>query len=288
MCKMHPGEAKIDTSLVGRLIGNQFPHWADLPIAPVPSSGTDHAIYRLGQDLAVRLPRLQRAAEMVNREQRWLPYLAPLLPLAMPVPLGLGVPEDGFPYPWTVCRWLAGEDLAEQPVVDLHDVALRLGRFIAAPGHIDTTGGPVSVRAEPVSARDDDDVRYTIRSLANNGEVEANTATAVWDTALAAPAWSRPPRWTHGDLLPANLLARCGRLTAVVDFGLIGLGDPATDMLPAWPLLTAQTRDLFRSTAGIDDATWVRGRGWALSAGLGAVRVIERRTQPSLEPAGEP
>jgi aminoglycoside phosphotransferase (APT) family kinase protein len=180
--------------------------------------------------------------------------LPPLLPLATPVPLGLGVPEDGFPYPWTVCRWLAGEDLAERPVVDLHDVALRLGRFIAALGHIDTTGAPVSVRTEPVSARDDE-LRYTIRSLANNGEVEANTATAVWDTALAAPAWSHPPRWTHGDLLPANLLARCGRLTAVIDFGLIGLGDPATDMLPAWALLTAQTRDLFRSKAGIDDAT---------------------------------
>ncbi|HXW79740.1 MAG TPA: aminoglycoside phosphotransferase family protein [Acidimicrobiales bacterium] len=278
-------KAKIDTSLVSRLVRDQFPHWAHQPVVAVPSAGTDHAIFRLGQDLAVRMPRLQRAADMASKEQQWLPRLAPLLPLAIPVPLGLGVPDDRFPYPWTVCRWLAGQDLVQRPVADLRDLALRLGRFIAALGHIDTAGAPVSVRAEPVSSHDDADVRSTIRSLANNGEVDANVANAVWDAALAAPARTEPPRWSHGDLLPANLLANHGRLTAVIDFGLMGLGDPAVDMLPAWALLTTQTRDLFRSEAGIDDATWVRGRGWALSAGLGAVRVY-RTTNKALALAG--
>ena len=162
---------------------------------------------------------------------------------------------------------------------------LRLGQFIAALGHIDTTGALVSEQAEPVSTSADDDVRSTIRHLAINGQVEPDIATAVWDAALAAPGWRHPPRWAHGDLLPANLLATGARLTAVIDFGLVGLGDPAVDMLPAWTLLTAKDRDLFRSEAGIDDATWVRGRGWALSAGLGAVRVY-RTTNQALAVAG--
>ena len=143
-------EANIDRSLVARLVEEQFPHWSGLSIDEVPSSGTDHALYRLGGDMAVRLPRRRRAAGMVAKEQRWLPRLAPLLPLAVPVPLGFGAPADGFPYPWTVCQWLAGEDLAEGPDVDLKDVALRLGQFITALGHIGTTGTPVSDRASPL------------------------------------------------------------------------------------------------------------------------------------------
>ena len=284
-CRMDLVEVDIDRSLVARLVEQQFPHWSHLSIDEVPSSGTDHAMYRLGDDMAVRLPRRRRAAGMVAKEQRWLPRLAPLLPLAIPVPLGFGAPAEGFPYPWSVCPWLAGEDLAEEPDVDLYDLALRLGRFITALGHIASTGAPVSDRAEPVNARDDDIVRSTMRRLAINGEIDADLATAVWDAALSAPAWSGPPRWAHGDLLPANLLAIGGRLTAVIDFGLMGLGDPAADMLPAWALLTNQTRDVFRSEAGVDDATWVRGRGWALSAGLGAVRAY-RATNKALASAG--
>ena len=188
-------EANIDRSLLARLVEEQFPHWSGRSIAEVPSSGTDHAIYRLGDDMAVRLPRRQRAAGMIGKEQCWLPRLAPLLPLAIPVPLGFGAPAERFPYPWTVCHWLAGEDLAEGPHVDLYDVALRLGQFITALGHIGTTGAPVSDRAEPVSSSDDDMVRSTIRRLAINGEIDADLATAVWDVALAAPAWSGPPRW---------------------------------------------------------------------------------------------
>jgi aminoglycoside phosphotransferase (APT) family kinase protein len=278
-------EIDIDGSLVRQLLANQFPQWAGLPIVEVSSAGTDNAIYRLGEDMVVRLPRLARAAEMVDREQRWLPRLAPLLPLCTPVPLARGRPDHRYAHPWSVYRWVDGDTLADLPQVDLHDVAMRLGRFVAALQRIDTTGGPPSPRAEPVSTRDDDDVRATIRRLGSYGIADADSATAVWEAALAAPVWDRPPVWIHGDLYPANILAAHGRLTAVIDFGLLGLGDPACDMLPAWAVLTAQTRDLFRDHAGVDDATWVRGRGWALSAGLGAVRVYGA-TNPALACAG--
>jgi aminoglycoside phosphotransferase (APT) family kinase protein len=285
MSKMHPDEIDIDGALVARLIATQFPRWAHLPIVAVRSAGTDNAIYRLGEDMAVRLPRLPRAAEMVDKEQQWLPRLAPLLPLAVPVPLGAGTPDDEFPYPWSVCRWLAGKDLADEPHVDLHDVAVGVGRFLAALRRIDTTGGPTSTRAEPVSSRDDDDVRSTIGRLAADGVIDSSLAITVWEAALAAPAWDGPPSWIHGDLFPANLLATRGRLSGVIDFGLLGLGDPACDMLVAWTLLTADTRDAFRAEARVDEATWVRGRGWALSAGLGAVRVY-RVINPVLAAAG--
>ncbi|BCJ36482.1 hypothetical protein Athai_39850 [Actinocatenispora thailandica] len=285
MPKTHPDEIDIDRALVAGLIEKQFPQWAHLPIVKVASDGTDNAMYRLGDDMAVRLPRLPRAAEMVIKEQRWLPELAPLLPLAIPVPLAAGMPDDEYPYPWSVYRWLAGMDLAHDSGSNLEEAAVGLGQFLTALQAIDTTGGPSSARATPVDPRDDGSVRSTIGYLAASGVIDAEPAIGVWKAALAAPAWRRSPLWIHGDLFPSNLLATNGLLTGVIDFGLLGLGDPACDMLPAWTLLTTGSRDLFRAESGADDATWVRGRGWALSAGLGAVRVY-RVTNPVLAAAG--
>jgi aminoglycoside phosphotransferase (APT) family kinase protein len=281
---MHPDDVDIDASLVGRLVAKQFPQWADLPIRKVRSAGTDNAMYRLGDDMAVRLPRLSRAARTVDTEQRWLPRLSPLLPLAVPVPLGKGVPDDGFPFPWSVCRWLDGENLVDEPGVDLRDAAVRLGRFVTALRRSDATGAPPSFRGGPISAHDGE-VRAMIRDLAADGTVDADVATAAWQTAVTAQIWDGPPVWIHADLYPVNLLARHGRLTAVIDFGGLGVGDPACDMLPAWAVLTAGNRDLFRAEAGIDDATWARGRGWGLYLGLGAVHVY-RVTNPVLAAIG--
>ena len=178
-------------------------------------------------------------------------------------------------------QWLDGENVADEPDVDLPDAAVRLGRFVAALQRIDTAGGPPpSFRAEPVSALDDR-VRAEIRGLAADGMVDPDLATAAWETAMATPAWEGPPRWVHADLSPLNLLARHGRLTAVIDFGGLGVGDPAIDMLPAWAWLTPQTRDLFRAEVKPDDATWSRGRGWGLALGLGAVNYY-RVTNPVL------
>jgi aminoglycoside phosphotransferase (APT) family kinase protein len=273
----------MDQARVGRLIAKQFPEWADLPITEIRADGTDNHIYRLGDDMVVRLPRLPRAVEMMSKEQHWLPRLAPLLPLTIPVPLGQGTPDDEFPYPWSVYHWLDGQNLV-QADVDLTDAAVQLGRFIAALQHIDTTSGPTSSRATPVNPADDAQVRFRIQLLGTEGLLDADLATAVWETALAAPSWPGPPVWIHGDLSPANLLARHRRLIGVIDFGLLGLGDPACDMLPAWALLTAETRELFRTEVHLDDATWARGRGWALSAGLGAVHVYRDSNQTLAAP----
>jgi aminoglycoside phosphotransferase (APT) family kinase protein len=282
--KKHPGDIDIDESLVRRLIANQFPRWADLPVARVRSAGTDNAIFRLGDDLAVRLPRLSRAAETVDTEQRWLPRLSRLLPLAVPVPLGKGAPDDGFPYPWSVYRWLDGDNLVDRPDVDLDDAARQLGRFVAALRRIDAAGGPPSFRGGPVSTLDDR-VRAEIRELGADAAVDAAVTTAAWETALGAPTWQAAPVWVHADLYPVNLLARQSRLAAVIDFGGLGVGDPACDLLPAWAILTASTRELFRAEAGVDDATWVRGRGWGLALGLGAVHVYQV-TNPTLAAIG--
>ncbi|MEW1639137.1 aminoglycoside phosphotransferase family protein [Streptomyces sp. NPDC093801] len=277
---MHQDEADTDEALVAALIRAQFPRWARLPVAGVVSAGTDNAMYRLGDDLVVRLPRIPGAAADVAKEHRWLPHLAPHLPLDVPEPLGRGVAGEGFPHPWSVYRWLDGEDLFAEPVADLHETALALGRFVAALRGVDAAGAPVSFRGGPVATRDEG-VRAAIRDLGADGTHDATAATAVWEETLRLPQWEGAPVWLHGDLLPGNLLARGGRLRAVIDFGGVGAGDPACDTMAAWTLLTAATRAPFREASGADDATWARGRGWALCFGLTAEHYY-RGTNPVL------
>jgi aminoglycoside phosphotransferase (APT) family kinase protein len=282
--KMNPDEVDIDAPLVARLVATQFPQWGHLPLAEVRSAGTDNTIYRLGGGLAVRLPRRPGAVAEVARQQRWLPRLAPLLPLAVPVPLAHGVPGPGYPFPWLVYRWLDGQSVMGEPDLDLPDAAVRLGRFVAALQRIDATGGPPSFRGGPLSALDHR-VRGEIADLGADGTVNPRLATAAWEDSLAAPAWDAAPVWVHADLYPVNLLARHGRLAAVIDFGGLGVGDPAIDLLPAWAWLTARTRHLFGAQTGASDATWARGRGWALGLGLGAIHYY-RHTNPVLAAIG--
>lgn len=268
--KMHVDEVDVDVALVGRLLAAQFPQWADLPIEPVHSAGTDNAIYRLGDDMAVRLPRIEGATGQVDKEHQWLPRLAPHLPLAIPVPLAKGTPGEGYPWHWSVYRWLEGENATIERIADPVQAARDLAQFIAALQRIDPMGGPPSgphnfFRGVPLSTRDAD-TRAAIASL--DGMLDTSALTAAWDAALQAPAWDGPPVWIHGDLQSLNLLVQQGRLSAVIDFGGLGVGDPACDLQVAWNLLSAQTRDVFRAALPVDDATWARGRGWALSVGL--------------------
>jgi Predicted aminoglycoside phosphotransferase len=268
--KMHADEVSIDKALVGRLLAAQFPQWADLPIEPVHSAGTDNAIYRLGDDLAARLPRIQRATEQVEKEHRWLPRLAPLLPLAIPVPLAKGMPAEGYPWHWSIYRWLEGENATIERIADPRQAATELAQFVTALQRIDPAGGPSpgthnSFRGVPLAMRDAE-TRAAIASL--HGTIDADAAIAVWETALQASAWHGRAVWLHGDLQAGNLLAQRGRLSAVIDFGCLGVGDPACDMMVAWMYLSADTRDAFRAALSVDDATWARGRGWALSFGL--------------------
>lgn len=265
--KMHADELDIDEALVGRLVAEQFPRWAGLPVTRVASAGTDNAMYRLGDDLVVRLPRLPGGADQIEKEQRWLPHLAPHLPLAVPAPLAQGEPGAGYELPWGVYTWLDGDNAYDVPLAEPASAAEQLGRFTAALRAVDATGGPPSFRGGPV-ARHDAYVRGAIRDLSAVGLLDAALATAVWEDTLRLPPWDGAPVWLHADLLPGNLLTCAGRLTAVIDFGGLGVGDPAADTLAAWAVFDAGDREVFRAAAGVDDATWARGRGWALCFGV--------------------
>lgn len=261
--KMHADEVDTDVSLVRRLLAAQFPQWADLPLQPVPSTGTVNAIYRLGDDMVVRLPRVQRWARSLEIEYEWLPKLAPHLPLAVPEPLAKGNPGEGYPWHWAVFRWLEGETWAVDRVGDVCGAAADLARFITSLRLIDTTGAPAPLPSHRTLAARDSYVRAAI--AASHGMIDTDSVTAAWDTALRAPGCDGPPVWVHGDLLAGNVLVAGGRLNAVIDFGGVHVGDPTREIMAAWTLFTGESRVVFRAALSVDDATWTRARGWALT-----------------------
>lgn len=265
--KMHADELHIDESLVRRLLKEQFPQWAALPLQRLQSGGTDNAIYRLGENMSVRLPRIFWSVEQVDKEQQWLPKLAPKLPLAIPVPLARGVPGCDYPWHWSIYRWIEGENATLDRMADPAQAARDLAQFIAALQRIDPAGGPApgphnSERGVPLALRDSG-VRTALAQL--HGLVDTAAAAAAWEAALRAPAWDDSPVWIHGDLHSGNLLVQQGQLSGVIDFGCLGVGDPACDLQVAWNLFSSETREIFRKTLQPDNASWARGRGWALS-----------------------
>lgn len=261
---------EINLSLVKRLISGQFPQWTDLPLEPFNSSGTENAIYRLGEDMFVRLPRGDWAIQQVEKEQRWLPFLAPHLRLTIPTPLAFGMPTEGYPWRWSVYRWIKGENAIMGNIDNPYQAATELGHFVTALQRINPVGGPPPGdhnfgRGLPLAMRDAG-VREAIANLHNI--IDTDAATLAWEAALQTPVWDGPPVWIHGDLLAGNLLVDQGRLSAVIDFGGLGVGDPANDWMFAWNLLSVESREMLRAAYSVDDATWARGRGWALSVGL--------------------
>jgi len=255
----------IDAQLARRLVGNQFPQWADLPVTPVEHGGVDNRTFRLGERMTVRLPSADSYALQVDKEQRWLPVLAPQLPLPIPTPVAMGVPGEGYPHAWSVYRWLDGEIATEQDIDDLTGFATAVAGFLVALRRIDTTDGPGPgrhnfFRGGPLTTYADETLD-AIEALGD--EVAGDAARRVWDDAMAA-TWEQEPVWFHGDVATGNLLLRAGRLAAVIDFGTSGVGDPACDVVLAWTLLSGPSRDAFRAGLGADRGTWSRGRGWAL------------------------
>lgn len=263
--KMREDEVDLDASLVGRLVAGEFPRWAGLPVERLPSSGTENAMFRLGADMVVRLPRHPGAVGDVAFEQRWLARLGPLLSVATPVPLARGGPGAGFPWPWSVYRWLEGRNPVAGAVEEPQALARDLGAFVRELRRVDPSGGPACHRGVPLETRDAP-TREAIAQLA--GRIDTDAVTALWEEALRAPGRTGPPAWAHADLSPGNVLVKGGRLSAVIDFGCAGVGDPAVDLTVAWNLLPAEARGVFRETVGADDAEWARGRGWVLSISL--------------------
>jgi aminoglycoside phosphotransferase (APT) family kinase protein len=262
--KMHADEIETDVALVRRLLAGQFPQWADLPIDPVESYGTDHDIYRLGDHLAARLPRIGWATKQAAKEAEWLPKLAPHLPLALPVQLAMGHPAEDYPFGWSVYEWLPGEN-ANGTINDLDQAAIDLAAFVTALRQVDTTGAhprPLHGRGGSL-AEGDEHVRRSIAQLGDR--IDGDATLGSWQESLNAPAWDGPEVWVHGDLLPGNLLVVDGRLSAVIDFGGLNVGDPACDLQPAWNVFAGDSRMRFRAELKVDEASWLRGRGWALS-----------------------
>jgi aminoglycoside phosphotransferase (APT) family kinase protein len=260
---MHEGEVPIDSELVTRLLRDQFPEWSDLPLARVESGGTVNAIYRLGPEMAIRLPLAEWGIESLHREFVWAPRLAPHLPLEVPRPLVRGEAGHGYPFPWSIHRWIEGHIALPEHLGDAALAALDVAGFVRALQAVDTAGAPANThRGGPLAAAN---VATRAAIEACEGLIETAAVLKIWERALGAPPWDRPAVWTHGDLWYSNLLVVGGRVTAVLDFGGAGAGDPAIDTLPAWSLCDSMTRPLFRSEIGVDDATWERGRGWAVS-----------------------
>ena len=260
----------VNESLVRALLAEQHPDLQHLPLKAA-GAGWDNTLYRLGETLAVRLPRRAEAVALIEHEQRWLPELALGLPLPIPLPVRRGRPGRGFPWPWSVVPWLPGDNATIVPVRDTATAALGLGAFVRAMHRPAPPGAPINpYRGIPLGERT---ALVRDRAARLEGIVESAAVLAMWDEAARTPPWPGPPLWIHGDLHPGNLLVHEGRLSAVIDFGDLTSGDPATDLAVAWMLLPRSTRLRFREAAAspaqpIDDDTWTRARGWALAFGL--------------------
>ncbi len=273
---------KFDIALVRRLVADQFPQWKDLPIRPVALSGWDNRTFHLGDQMLVRMPSAAEYAAQVEKENHWLPKLAPKLPLQFPAPLAIGEPAFGYPWKWSIYRWLEGEPASSAQITDLCEFATSLAQFLIALESIDTKNGPLpgphSFYRGGALTIYDVETREAIRAL--QGKIDVKTATEVWETALAT-RWHGSPVWVHGDMSAGNLLVKKGKLCAVIDFGQLSVGDPACDLAIAWTMFKGESRKVFRKMLPLDEGTWARGRAWTLwkalivAAGLTETNTIE-------------
>jgi aminoglycoside phosphotransferase (APT) family kinase protein len=274
--KMHDGELGIDAGVVRRLLAAQFPGLAGLPVREVASTGTVNAIYRIGDELYARLPRLPSWAADLETEQAWLPRLARGLSLAIPVPVAQGRPAAEFPFGWAIYRWIDGRPYADDLVADEVQAAGDLAAFVTELRAIPPAPGAPRGGRRPL-AELDAGTRGNLE--ASRAEIDAGAALAAWDRALAAPAFAGAPVWVHADLLRPNLLVGGGRLRAVLDFGSAGVGDPAADVIAAWSVFGPAGRAAYRAALAVDDGTWGRARGFALTQAA-AIIPYYRQTNP--------
>jgi aminoglycoside phosphotransferase (APT) family kinase protein len=279
---------EITVDVAGRLVAEQFPQWAGLPIAPVELNGWDNTTFRLGDGLLVRLPSGDGYAAAVEKEHRWLPMLAGHLPLPIPAPVGKGRPGSGYPWPWSIYRWIDGEPASVGRITDLTGFAGDLAAFLSALYAIDPVDGPPpgehsAHRGGPLAHFDDEEIPESIQLLAAG--IDPGAMTEVWQTALAS-TWEHAPVWVHGDVVGSNLLVADGALSGVIDFGCAAVGDPACDLVMAWTFFDGDSAEQFRSGLSLDEATWARARGWALWKALVTVLRSKKQNRDAAADAG--
>jgi len=259
------GNIEISVSLVRQLVATQFPQWANFEIRPVEFDGHDNRTFHLGDEMSVRMPSHERYVGHVSSEQKWLPKLSQHLPLPIPEPVGVGKPGPDYPWPWTVNRWVQGDNASLDNIYDLNEFAKDLAGFLNALQAVDAADAPKPgkdnfYRGGQLSMYDSE-ARECIEALSN--VIDTSAAKTVWDLALEA-TWKHAPVWIHGDIAVGNLLVRNGKLCAVIDFGQLAAGDPSCDTTIAWTLFSDSSKEVFQAEFNVDDATWARGRGWAL------------------------
>ncbi|CAN5524401.1 aminoglycoside phosphotransferase family protein [soil metagenome] len=257
---MHAIEIPLDEQIVRRLVREQFPEWAHLPVS-LAATGTVNAMYRLGDSLVVRLPFVPDSTGIAF-ETEWLPKLASGLGVAIPSVLGIGEPSSAYPQPWLVLDWLEGSTALPGGLEHPDGLAVDLADFVSGMRRLDPIGAPTGYRCGSLLALDGD-VRACLSQVADLVDVES--LLRLWDRALAASPWAGSPVWAHGDLLSGNVLVSDGRLSGVLDFAAAGVGDPSCDLMAAWSMLPSHSREVFRAHLDVDDDEWERGCGWALS-----------------------
>ncbi|WP_129688931.1 aminoglycoside phosphotransferase family protein [Gottfriedia acidiceleris] len=256
---------KINVELVKQLINEQFPIWSHLEIKPVELSGNDNRTFHLGDNMSVRLPSAECYVPQVEKEHKWLPILANKLSLPISKPLAKGSSSRYYPWPWTINEWIDGESLSKENISDLSQFAKDLGGFLKEFQSIDAHGGPVAgkhnfFRGGNLAVYDQE----TRDSIDQTKEIfNKDLLTEIWETALSSK-WEYEPVWVHGDIAPGNLLVKNGKLCAVIDFGILGVGDPSCDAAMAWTFFDTNSRKVFKNVLNFDENTWHRARGWAL------------------------
>lgn len=270
MTRMHDNEFEINETIIKALLKNQRPEWANLPLKSIQSSGTDNTLFRLGNQYVVRLPRIEwemgSIRKSIDKEYEWIPQIARCLKMPISEPVFKGNSESFYPWPWLVTKWNEGYNPNFEEDKEYELLAKDLAHFLNELHGIKLANGPLSRRGVSLKEIDTE----TRKALANlEGEIDIQSVIFLWNHLSNLPLWVKEPVWVHGDFLPGNILVQNNRLSAVIDFSDVGMGDPACDLIVAWSLLKPYSRRIFKDNLeNIDHDTWERGRGWALSIAL--------------------
>lgn len=274
---LHSDEVAVDCKIALELVLQQFPYWADLEVRKLNVSGSDNTIFKLGKDKCIRFPRIEEASYHAKKEQKWLPKLAENLALKIPFPIGVGVPSDLYPFYWSVFEWIEGDTAFEINVSDNEGVALELAHFIKSLRKIDVNhDSPISKRGRGLEVQDYE-VLEAISKL--NDEYDGTVLLKLWRDSLDVPNYLDYPVWMHADLLPSNILIKNNKLASVIDFGLMGVGDPSCDLISAWSIFNKTSRKIFLDELQVDEESYLRGRGWALSIALKVIPYYRKTNQ---------